>query len=161
VSAANGATNDPASETDWSGSVKFLYLLGLIDRAVQRLLQKQLAPHGLSLPDYSALSALLLRPGMSNADLARRALVTPQSMNEVVARLERRGFIERSNHPDHGRILMAVVTDAGRAMFEQADADVKTVTDALLQDIPPDDLPVVRGHLLSVLGRLRNFEDAL
>ena len=43
-----------------------------------------LRPHGASLPEYAVLTALAEEPGLSNADLARRAFVTPQTMKQVL-----------------------------------------------------------------------------
>ena len=45
----------------------------------------------LSLNQYTTLSVLDQRGGLSNAQLARRSLVSPQSMNEVLLALEQRG----------------------------------------------------------------------
>ena len=42
-----------------------------------------LRPFGLTVPQYSALLFLAHEPGLSAAALARRALVTPQSMGPV------------------------------------------------------------------------------
>lgn len=145
--AADGGT------IDWDHPVKFLWLIGLIDRGIQRSLQKQLKPHDLSLPEYSALAALHFNPGMSSAGLARRALVTPQSMNEVVARLEQRELVVRERHPEHGRILMTEVTAAGRALFEQAALSAAEVEDSLLEAIPAEEVDALTGVLRKILDR--------
>jgi hypothetical protein len=52
---------------------------------------------------------LRARPGLSNAQLARRSLVAPQS---ILAKLERRGLVGREVDPGHGRILRATPTEA-------------------------------------------------
>ena len=51
--------------------------------------------HGLGIAQFLVLSLLAETPGLANADLARRAFVTPQSMNEVLKRLESTGLVER------------------------------------------------------------------
>ena len=61
--------------------------------------------HALSLNQYTTLSVLDQRGGLSNAQLARRSLVSPQSVNEVLLSLEQRGFVRRRAQPEHGRIL--------------------------------------------------------
>ena len=76
--------------------------------------------HGLSVNQYTTLSVLDRRSGLSNAQLARRSLVSPQSMNEVLLTLEERGLVRRRAHPDHGRILQARLTAKGRRSLAAA-----------------------------------------
>ncbi len=61
------------------------YLIARADRGVRRGVAARIAPHDLSLPQYTALSLLRERGGLSNAQLARRIFVTPQSMATVIA----------------------------------------------------------------------------
>src|SRR5438067_9226765 len=61
------------------------YLIGRLERLVRRRLATALEPAGLTLPAYTTLSVLKAQNGLSNAQLARRSLVTPQSMSEVLA----------------------------------------------------------------------------
>ena len=65
-------------------SPTLLYLVGRADRVVRRAMNEVLAAHGVSLNQYTTLSVLAGRGGLSNAQLARRSLVSPQSMNEVL-----------------------------------------------------------------------------
>ena len=95
-----------------------LYLVGRIDRIVRRAIQDDVnRSGGLSVNQYATLSVLDRRSGLSNAQLARRALVSPQSMNEVLLSLEERGLVRRRAHPDHGRILQTRLTAKGRKLL--------------------------------------------
>lgn len=49
-----------------------------------------LREHGATVAHYDVLAFLDEQPGLSNADLARQAFVTPQSMNQVLRELEER-----------------------------------------------------------------------
>ena len=95
------------------------YVIGRLDRALRREIGALVAPHGLTVPQYTALSILRDRAGLSNAQLARRSYVTPQSMNEVIASLERDGLVARSPAANHGRVLETAVT-RGRARRARA-----------------------------------------
>lgn len=108
------------------------YLVGRLDRLLRRRLGEALAPHGLSLPEYTTLSVLHFRSGLSNAELARRSLITPQAMNEVLTRLEERGLVRRRVDPDHGRVRPAELTAAGTRLLRAADASVEAVERAML-----------------------------
>ena len=67
------------------------WLLKRAQDALNSAMTAALREHGTTVPEYAALTALADEPGMSNADLARRAYVTPQTMNQVLRELERRG----------------------------------------------------------------------
>jgi DNA-binding MarR family transcriptional regulator len=75
---------------------------------------------GITFPHMAALFLLSESPGLSGAQLARWAMVTPQTMNQILARLETEGSIVREPDPEHGRILRARVTDQGRVLFERS-----------------------------------------
>lgn len=143
---------------DWDHPVKFLWLIGLIDRGVKQSLHRELKPHRLSLSEYSTLAVLHWSPGLSNAELARRSMVTPQSMIEVVARLEQRGLLERQRHPDHGRILRSTLTTAGHDLLEAAIESLAAFEADLLSDIPANELEMVKNHLRSILDRLMQLQ---
>src|ERR1700756_2549448 len=59
--------------------------------------------HGITTTEYVTLSVLRDRDGLSGAQLARWAFVTPQAMNLVISALERRRLIRRRPDPHHGR----------------------------------------------------------
>ena len=111
------------------------YAVGRLDRVLRRRLGEALEPHGLSLPEYTTLSVLHARSGLSNAQLARRALITPQAMNEVLARLEERGLVRRRSDPAHGRVRPAELTRAGERALAAADAGVDRVERAMLGEL--------------------------
>src|SRR4029079_12281031 len=66
------------------------YLVGRLDRALRRRMNDALAPSGLSLAQYTVLSVLQARGGLSNAQLANRALINAQDIHEVGSTTARR-----------------------------------------------------------------------
>ena len=116
--------------------------------------------HGLSLNQYTTLSVLAHLGGLSNAQLARRSLVSPQSMNEVLLTLEKRGLVRRRAHPDHGRILQGRVTARGRSLLGRCNAEVHDVEARMVSGIREEDRTALRKALLggirSLQGGLRN-----
>ena len=100
------------------------------------------------MPKYTALSILRDRPGLSNAQLARRTYVTPQSMNEVLMALEADGLIIRSRSAEHGRVVEAVLSaSAGSKSSPPCDRAVTHMENAMLADLDADE----REHLLQAL----------
>ena len=95
---------------------------------LRRRLTAAVEPAGLTLPAYVALSVLRAQDGLSNAQLARRSLVTPQSMSEALTQLVDRGYVQRRADPDHGRIIRTELTpaEAGRSSAATAPSTTST-----------------------------------
>lgn len=111
------------------------YLAGRLQHVVKEELERRLAPYGISVRQYTALSVLGSKQGLSNAQLARRCLVSPQSMNEVVASLERKGLVDRAPHPRHGRVLQTDLTARGRAVLADCDAATLELQELMLSEL--------------------------
>src|SRR4051812_18582993 len=90
------------------------YVIARLDRAIRREIAEMAAPHGLTATQFTALSVLRTGKGLSNAQLARRSYVTPQSMIEMLGTLENKGLVQRAPAPDHGRIMHVELTAKGR-----------------------------------------------
>ncbi|OLT25025.1 MarR family transcriptional regulator [Nocardiopsis sp. CNR-923] len=95
-----------------------------LKRAEQELIAAKhavLRQFNLSVPQYTVLLVLSEEPGLSGAILARRCLVTPQTMSSVLATLSRRELIERKPHPLHSHILETRLSETGHALLTRAD----------------------------------------
>ena len=136
-----------------------VYVVGRVNQGVRRELRRALTPWGLTVPELTTLSVLRTRPGLSNAQLSRRALTSPQSTNEVIAELERRALVERSADPAHGRILRAQLTTAGARLLAEIDPVVDRLQEEMLADVPPEHHDILVEGLVSVMRHLR-FRDS-
>ena len=108
------------------------YLIGRLDRALRRRLGEALTPGGLSISQYTVLSVLQTRGELSNAQLASRAFITPQAMNEVVQSLEALKLVTRRQDPSHGRIVQLTLTSRGLATLRECDTAVRTLEQSML-----------------------------
>lgn len=111
------------------------YLVFRLERRIRAQLDTALERHGITTTEYMALSELSLRDGLSSAQLARIAFVTPQAMNLVVRELEQRRLIRRRPHPDHGRVLCASLTRRGITVLEGCDRSLDLIEEAMLADL--------------------------
>jgi DNA-binding MarR family transcriptional regulator len=117
-------------------------------------MRARLAPFALSVPEYTVLSILSAVPGLSNAQLARRSLITPPAMLEVLASLERRGLVQRHADPAHGRIRRAELTEEGLRTLREPAREIDRLSAELLRSIPDDERETVRRGLVAVMDRL-------
>jgi DNA-binding MarR family transcriptional regulator len=120
-------------------SPSLIYVIGRVNQGIERRLRAQLKAAGLSIQEYTALSVLATRPALSNAQLARRAMVTPQSMIEILAKLEQRALITRETDASHALIRRAQLTEAGRELLGRGQPAADAVERELLDHIPQAD----------------------
>ncbi|MBA3339347.1 MAG: MarR family transcriptional regulator, partial [Geodermatophilaceae bacterium] len=80
------------------------YIVKRLQQGLRVAADEVLRPLGLTMPQYAALFALTTRPGLSNSELARRCFVTRQTMNDLLAGLQRADLITRAAHPHDGRV---------------------------------------------------------
>ena len=92
---------------------------------------RALRPFGLTVPQYVTLAYLQQVPGQSAAQLARAALVSPQTMATILSNLEAKGLIVRDVSSLHIRVMVCRLTDAGSDLVVQADAFVLAIDDGL------------------------------
>jgi DNA-binding MarR family transcriptional regulator len=125
------------------------YLVYRVERRLRARLDEELRAHGVSTPEYVTLSLLRERDGLSCAQLARWALVTPQAMNLVISGLERRRLVRRRPDPKHRRVLRASVTPKGLAVLGRCDNSVDRIEADMLGDLPAETVDVVRDAMAS------------
>jgi DNA-binding MarR family transcriptional regulator len=78
----------------------------------------------LTTAQYAVLVEITKSPGLSNAELARRSFVTPQTMNLIVQNLAKRKIIERNHSASHSRIINIEITPSGMALLRKAEGVV-------------------------------------
>jgi DNA-binding MarR family transcriptional regulator len=86
---------------------------------------------GLSPTQFGVLLELDLHPGSSNGEVARAILVTPQSMSDLLASLERLGYVRRDDSAGQGRRVPARLTAAGREVLRECAAALGDVEESL------------------------------
>ena len=130
------------------------YVVARLDRAIRREIEQRARQHGLTLPQYTALSILRRQSGLSNAQLARRSYVRPQSMNQVIVQLERSGLIERVPDPNHRRVLRTTLTPAGKKVLAACDRDVAAMEAVMLADLSNADRDQLMHSMVSCVHQL-------
>jgi DNA-binding MarR family transcriptional regulator len=113
------------------------YLLKRAQSVLHAAMAATLHEHEATVSQYALLTALDEQPGLSNADLARRAFVTPQTMNQLLRELEHKQWVTRRPHPDHGRILQADLTQQGRAALRSCHQAVDAIEEQMLARLSP------------------------
>jgi DNA-binding MarR family transcriptional regulator len=106
----------------------------------------------LTADQFVVLTALAGGDGVTQKDLAQRIHSDPNTMSEMLGRLERRGFIVRDRHADDRRALRVTLTQAGCAAQRRAMAGVASFCGALADLVPADGREALLGHLKRIAG---------
>ncbi|WP_083633123.1 MarR family transcriptional regulator [Bradyrhizobium sp. NAS96.2] len=109
----------PPSEGKRGEQGYLAYLLRQAHAASRLSMERQLGSLGVTSPQFVVLTMLKAYPGLSGADLARVALLTPQTVSVIIRNLERDGAIRKTPHPVHGRVLQWSLTNHGTALLEK------------------------------------------
>jgi DNA-binding MarR family transcriptional regulator len=145
-----GAIDEPEPRTEEMSG----YLIKRAQAAIHVRLEEIVSAHGIGIPHYVVLSFLDEAPGLANADLARRAFVTPQSMNEVLKQLESTGLVERRPNPTNARILNAYLTRTGTRKRSAVSGQVQELEARLLGGLTSDESQTLNRALLTIIDNV-------
>lgn len=126
------------------------YLLRQAAGAYRHRMDRALTDLGVTSPQFAVMTMLNAYPGLSSADLARLAVLTPQTVSVIVANLERAETIRRLPHSIHGRILQIELTPAGLALLRQCRERVQALERAVAAPLSEADEAIVRRWLADV-----------
>jgi DNA-binding MarR family transcriptional regulator len=143
-----------AGEREETGEARISYVVARLERAVRAAINERVKPYGLTTLQYTTLSVLGRRGELSNAQLARRSYMTPQSMSEVIEALERKGLIRRDPHPNHRRVFPAKLTATGVKVLEACDEAVEAMEAEMLRDLDAEERAALYGGLVSAVRAL-------
>ena len=126
------------------------YLLRQAQAATRLTMERALGELGVTPPQFVVLTMLKAYPGLSGAELARVAILTPQTVSVIMGNLEKMGAIVRQPHPVHGRIQTVALSDAGKALLAQCKVHATEVDRQLRAGLTPDEEAIVRRWLVSL-----------
>ena len=133
------------------------YVLKRAQHGLRTSMDDQLNHLGLTTAQYNLLSAVAGEPGISNAALARMAFVTAQSMQGIVANMEKQGLLRRVPHPTHGRIRQSKLTRKGTDALERAHKMLIGIEEKMTAGLSRKEVEALRCALLCCA---ENMQDA-
>ncbi len=130
------------------------YLLRQAQAATRLTLERALADLSVTTPQFAVLTMLNAYPGLSGADVARVALLTPQTVGVIIGNLERDGAIRKTPHPVHGRVLQWTLTRRGSALLDKCRRRVNTVERRLVAGLSAKSEFAIRRWLSKIAADL-------
>ena len=130
------------------------YLLRQAQAATRLTLERALAELGVTQPQFAVLTMLKAYPGLSGADLARVALLTPQTVGQIIRNLERAGAIGKTPHPVHGRVLQWTLSRTGVTLLRRCRRHAMALERRLAAGLSPRTERAVRHWLATVAAEM-------
>ena len=111
----------------WPAHADHMAAVTSVMRVQQLLLSRvedTLKPFGLTFASYEALRLLAFtrRGSLPMGKMGERLMVHPASVTNAIRRLEDRGLVQRHLSPDDRRVVLATITEEGRAVASSATA---------------------------------------
>src|SRR6188472_2157175 len=103
--------------------------------------------HGEVRPSHGAVFQYLDDTGTTVSRLAERAQMTKQAMAELVAHLERHGYVSRNPDPQDRRAKLVLPTERGREVMAIAQSLVPELETRVLRDLSPTRVRALRRDL--------------
>jgi DNA-binding MarR family transcriptional regulator len=126
------------------------FALSVAARNVVAVYRPLLEPMGLTHPQYLVMLALWQHGQLSVKDLSRLLQLDPGTLSPLVKRLEVAGLVSRGRDPRDERALAIALTDAGRALREQAERIPAGIVERLGMDV--EELADLHAALTEVIG---------
>ena len=150
------AVRPPAPGEAGRGENGYLgYLLRQAQAATRLTLERALADLGITPPQFAVLTMLRAYPGLSGADLARVAVLTPQTVGVIIRNLERDGAIRKAPHPVHGRLLQWTLTRRGAKLLDKGRRRAMTLERRLQSGLSAKSGLTVRRWLSKIAADLQ------
>jgi len=131
------------------------YLLRQAQAATRLTLERRLADLGITPPQFAVLTMLRAYPGLSGAELARVALLSPQTVGVIIRNLERDRAIKKNPHPVHGRVLQWTLTRRGSALLDRCRRPVQALERRLIAGLGAKAQATVRRWLSKIAADLQ------
>ena len=103
-------------------------MLWRVTNSWQREIRAALAPFDLTHVQFVLLAVLASLDGeaaVTQRDLAERAVTDPMMTSQVLRTLEKKGLVERRQHPTDGRARILSITQEGLLLVNRANAVVE------------------------------------
>src|SRR5688500_10894884 len=136
------------------------HILGFLLKSLQHTLRQRfdeaLRKQGveLSFAQFAALYNLHGDPGVTGARLARRAMVSAQTMNSALHALERDGYIERRPHPQTRRADSWSLTSAGLEELARARQVGSAIFARMLANFDAEEIAAFEDYLRRCIASL-------
>ncbi|MFU8927957.1 MarR family winged helix-turn-helix transcriptional regulator [Acinetobacter puyangensis] len=133
------------------------YVIARTDRLINKILNDELKKIDISLSQFTMLSVIQRKPGLSNAKLAELSFIKPQSTTKVIQELENRHWIIKKSDPQHGRRILIELSTLGLEKVQACREIVQHVESQMLDSIDKNLAMVIKSNLEMMSNNLKHY----
>ncbi len=134
-------------------------LFGELLKNYHIILNKELNKYGLYKGQPFILRFLKEHPSITQKELAQKMHVTKSTIGASIRRMEKIGFLKRSQDPEDSRCNRIVITQKGIKALEDCEKDIEKIMEALYSKIPEEEGDLVIDVLKKLLEGLNSFRE--
>lgn len=144
---------DSAASPDPLLSEELTFLLGIAFQLVLAEFVRRVKAEGYRdlRPSHGMVFQILYPEGATSTELAERLGVTKQASGQLVTELEKRGYVERREHPQGGRRRLIVLTDKALGHLRVAGTVLHQLEAEIADKVGDTDLNALRTALSQVI----------
>lgn len=133
-----------------------VYLVKRLETEVTVAMSNVLITYELTPLQFAVMSFVDIQGlGFSSAQLSRRFSMTPQSMNETVAILERKNMLQKIADPNHRRVLLLNLTENGKRVLTTCTKAVDELEKELFRGLTTKELTSLRSIIGKFLAKVK------
>jgi MarR family transcriptional regulator, organic hydroperoxide resistance regulator len=146
--------SDAGSEPAGQGPADFQTAFWSAKHALAVATAAAFARHGVYEGQQFVLRRLWEEDGLSPGEIARRLGLATPTVTRAANRMEAAGLLRREPHPHDGRMVRLRLTDRGRSLEKDVDAEITRVTERALAGLSPADRDALTRALASIRRNL-------
>jgi MarR family transcriptional regulator for hemolysin len=139
-------------EHDFEDSIG--YWVCMVSRSLERALNEELAPHGITLRQCQVLGWLALEKELTLSQLAERLRIEPPTLVRILDRMERDGWVERHAEGRDRRKKLIRPTRRVQPVWEQMLACIRRVRSRATAGLASEDVQTARRVLVAIQNNL-------
>ncbi len=144
---AGSARRDHALDADAAALHR---VLSELKRVYQVRDRDRICCYDISVTQCWALNALVGPASLTLNQLAAKLYLDKSTTSRVVNALERKGYVRRTRHPEDGRAVVVLATDAGARLQARIESEMLEMERGLLSEFDDE----VRRSMVQLIGRL-------
>ena len=135
-----------------NNKLKAVTVLLRASQAIQEVLKKNAALHGLNLTEFAVLELLYHKGDQPIQIIGKKILISNGSITYVIDKLEQKNFAMRKACPSDRRVTFATITSSGKAFmdeyFPKHEAKIEEIYEQLSEEEIFDTIELLKriGH---------------
>jgi len=134
------------------------FLLAQVCRLHHSRARTLLEEFGLFRGQPPLLFALWEKEGLTHSELAEHLHVQPATITKMIKRMERAGFVERSQDAEDQRVSRVYLTDAGRNIRDAVEGVLRELEEQTFAGFSSEECALLNRFLLRIHNNLMHEE---